>query len=236
MTKGLPPLTRRSLLAATGASALLGISELTPSAVAQSSDPLQAWLAAHAIPIRTVDPQDDDFSDLDGLASAIGSARVVQLGEPSHNAGTCFAAKVRLIKFLHQHLGFDVVAWESGIYDVELVEAGLRSGEAPGAAARRGILENWSGSEECRPLFEYAQQSHKTDRPLAMAGFDSDLTSPFTNFATELRSCAALPKRASLKREATIAAEQMIRAFGVITAYVEGVDRIHAEVRGAGLK
>src|SRR4051794_27690265 len=99
-----PPFTRRNLLAATGASALLAIPGLTSPAAAQSSDPLQAWLPANAIPTRTIDPRDDDFSDLAQLASAIGTARVVQLGEPSHNAGTCFAAKVRLIKFLHQHL------------------------------------------------------------------------------------------------------------------------------------
>lgn len=231
-----PPLTRRNLLAATGASALLAIPGLTSPAAAQSSDPLQTWLAANALPIRTIDPRDDDFSDLDRLASAIGTARVVQLGEPSHNAGSCFAAKVRLIKFLHQHLGFDVVAWESGIYDVELVEAGLRAGEEPAAAAQRGILRNWSGSEECRPLFDYARQTHKTDRPLAMAGFDSALTAPFANVATELRRCTAIRTHGRLKREATIATEETIQAFAAITAYVEGLNRIHAEVSGAALK
>ncbi len=90
---------------------------------------------------------------------------MVQLGEPSHNAGTCFSAKARLIKFLHQRMKFDVVIWESGIYDVGLVEAGLRAGEDPAAAAQRGILRNWSGSEECRPLFEYAQKSHARRGP-----------------------------------------------------------------------
>ena len=230
------PFTRRELLAATSASALLAIPGLTSPAAAQSSDLLQTWLAANALPIRTIDPRDDDFSDLARLASAIGAARVVQLGEPSHNAGTCFAAKVRLIKFLHQHLGFDVVAWESGIYDVELVEAGLRAGENPATAAQRGILRNWSGSEECRPLLDYARQTHKTNRPLAMAGFDSALTSPFANLATELRNCAASPARRKLRSDATIATEETIKAFAAITAYVEGVDRIHMKASGATLQ
>src|SRR5688500_14617591 len=73
-----------------------------------SEDPLQAWIATHAVAVRSIHPDDEDFSDLLPLISAIGPARVVQLGEPSHGAGAAFAAKVRLIKFLHQRMGFDV--------------------------------------------------------------------------------------------------------------------------------
>ena len=118
-------LTRRAMILGSAALAT------TASGASQPSDSLQDWLAAHARAIRTVDPRDEDFADLEPIAAAIGKARVVQLGEPSHNAGTCFAAKARLIKFLHQRLKFDVVVWESGIYDVGLVEAGLRAGEDP---------------------------------------------------------------------------------------------------------
>ncbi len=52
---------------------------------------------------------DDDFSDLAPLAAAIGDARIVQLGETTHGDGAAFLAKVRLVKFLHQHHGFDVL-------------------------------------------------------------------------------------------------------------------------------
>src|SRR5689334_8698043 len=124
-------LTRRALLlgSAAFAAARAGASE--------PPDPLQHWLASHARPVRTVNPQDEEFADLEPIAAAIGQARVVQLGEPSHNAGTCFAAKARLIKFLHQRLKFDVVIWESGIYDVGLVDAALQKGEDPVSAAQR---------------------------------------------------------------------------------------------------
>jgi erythromycin esterase len=225
--------SRRTMLAATGALAFIGIPRLTTRTAAQSSDALQDWLAANAKAIRTLDPGAQDFGDLEPLAAAIGTARVVQLGEPSHNAGTCFAAKVRLITFLHQRLGFDVVVWESGIYDVELVEAGLHAGMDPAAAAQRGILRNWSGSEECRPLFAYAQGSHLTARPLAMAGFDSTLTSPFANLAAELRKYAAALGPESLRREAIPATEELIQAFTALTAYVEGLDAINAELTTA---
>lgn len=214
-------LTRRALL--------LGSATLASTRPAFSRlDSLQRWLADHARPILSVDPANDDFADLDPIAQAIGNARVVQLGEPSHNAGTCFAAKVRLIKFLHQRLGFDVVVWESGIYDVGRVESGLHAGDDPSAAAQRGILRNWSGSEECRPLFAYARQSHATARPIAMAGFDSTLTSPFSNLAADLRAFARLSTRRPLQAEAEAAMEELIEAFDALTRYIEAHDALNA--------
>jgi erythromycin esterase len=208
-------LTRRALIL--GSAALAS----TRAVAAPPPDPLHSWLAAHARPIRTVNSNDEDFTDLAPIAAAIGKARVVQLGEPSHNAGTCFAAKARLIKFLHQRLNFDVVIWESGIYDVTLVDAALRAAEDPTTAAQRGILRNWAASEECRPLFDYAQKSLGMARPLTMAGFDSSLTAPFASLAAELRTFAGLPTDAQLQRDAAAVVEEFIAAFDAITRYAE---------------
>jgi erythromycin esterase len=219
-------LNRRTLLTL-GATSIVGVPTFKNWAAA-SSDPLQAWLAAQARLIRTVDPEDQNFSDLEPIAAAIGKARVVQLGEPSHNAGSCFAAKARLVMFLHQRLNFDVVVWESGIYDVGLAEAGLRAGEEPSAAAQRGILRNWSGSVECRPLFAYSQKSHAKARPLVMAGFDSAMTAPFVNLAAELRNFARLAARQPLRRDVTAMAEELIEAFGALTRYVEARDALES--------
>src|SRR5437879_422169 len=116
------------------ASAPATLAESTPT----PSEELQKWIAAKAVTVRSVDASDEDFSDLEPVARAIGSAPVVLLGEPGHGAGTSFAAKVRLIKFLHQRLGFDVLVWESGMYDVALSEAGMRGSDDAIAAARRG--------------------------------------------------------------------------------------------------
>ena len=112
------------------------------------------------------------------------------LGEPSHGAGTAFAAKVHLVRLLHQRLGFDVLAWESGLIDLERTEAGLRGDLDPVEAAQRGIFRIWSASAECRPLFAYAKASRSGARPLTMAGFDMQLTAPGTldYFAAELRA------------------------------------------------
>ena len=143
--------------------------------------------------MRSVDASDDDFSDLEPIANAIGDASVVQLGEPSHGAGTAFAAKVRLIKFLHQRLGFDVLIWESGLYDLALAQAGMRGSDDALTAARRGIFSLWTEAAEARPAFDYVKASQATTHPIDMAGFDMQITANGSaeRYGPELREFVA---------------------------------------------
>jgi erythromycin esterase len=129
-------------------------------------------LRPRVVPVRTIDPADTDFSDLASLAEAIGDARIVQLGESHHGSGSAFTAKVRLVKFLHQELGFDVLLWESDMWGVRTVADSLRAGADPAASARLGIVDAWSESREVLPVFEYARDSHAGGRPLEMGGLD----------------------------------------------------------------
>ena len=55
--------------------------------------------------------------DLIFLKEVLKDKRIVLLGEQSHGDGATFEAKVRLIKFLHQELGFTILSFESGLYD-----------------------------------------------------------------------------------------------------------------------
>lgn len=180
------------MLTTIGASALAGVPSFTPGvAAAQSTNTLQEWLTENAKPVRTVDPQGEDFSDLEPLGAAIGSARVVQLGEPSHGAGTAFAAKARIVKFLHRQHGFDLLIWESGLYDVALAQAAMRDAATNAvAAAQKGVFTLWSQAAEVTPLFEIIKASQSSLRPLEMAGFDMQVTADGTTerFAQDLRA------------------------------------------------
>jgi RNA polymerase sigma-70 factor (ECF subfamily) len=142
-------------------------------------DPRAAWLRENGLALRSIDPSDADFSDLRPLARAIGDARIVLLGEPSHGDGAAFLAKCRLIRFLHEEMGFDVLAWESGLFDCREMDAALRSEDVPlGDAISLGIFPIWAGSGHVTPVFRYARSTHATPRPLEMAGFDCQFSSP----------------------------------------------------------
>lgn len=185
-------------------------------------DVLQQWLKRTVVAADPASAEDFSPGALERVLSAIGEARVVLLGEPSHGSGAAFRAKVRLVRLLHERLGFDVLAWESGLIDLERTDAGLRSGMNPVQAAQQGILKIWSASAECQPLFVYAQESHRGKKPLTMAGFDIQLTAPgsLEYFARELRAFVA---EGAGGPGATPAAEQFLESFGRLNRYTDSL-------------
>ena len=135
-----------------------------------------AWLKRHASPVRTVDPADEDFADLAPLGRAIGNSRVVFLGESGHGEGSTTLGKTRLLKFLHQNLGFDVVVWESGLYEAPVVWSALQKGGDPVAALGNGMMSAWSWTGEIEPLARYLAAQSSGPRPIHYEGFDPQLT------------------------------------------------------------
>lgn len=111
-------------------------------------------------------------------------------------------------------MGFDVVAWESGMHELTVAQASLRAGDDPVAAAQRGVLSIWSGAAEVRPLFEYAQATRSTARPLDMAGFDIQFTAPGASagLARELREFLDALHDPALREQAAGLGDRMLAA------------------------
>ena len=135
-----------------------------------------AYLKKHAIPVRSIDAEDVDFADLEPLRRVIGSRRVVMLGESTHGDGATFAAKIRLIRFLHERMGFDVLAFESGFYDTRKVWSALRAGGKPLKAVSSGVRRDLERQPPDRTAVGLYRPESKTDRPLELCGFDSQFT------------------------------------------------------------
>ena len=122
--------------------------------------------------IRSIDPNDEDFTDLLPLKKKINEVQIVVLGEISHDDGATLQAKSRLVKFLHKEMDFEVLAWEAGFIDCYYLNSVLKS-EMPLKDAKKYMMNGeWEASEYVNPVFDYAGKSWKTDKPLIMAGFD----------------------------------------------------------------
>jgi len=123
--------------------------------------------------VRTVDINDEDFSDLQSLRQFIGDTRIVMLGESTHSDGTTLHARTRLTKFLHQEMGFDVVAIEAGFFDALHCNLQLQNETVSLRDAKDHLMRGgWDMAGGSLEMFEYMRKSWKTDQPLHFAGFD----------------------------------------------------------------
>ncbi len=141
------------------------------------ANPRVRSLASHMLKLNSIDPDADDFSDLMPLREILKGVRIVFLGEATHFDGTDFLAKERLIRFLHRDLGFDILAFEAGIYQMRLAWESFRAGVDPQKALSKGAFWMWAYSLQVEPLVRYVSHTLSTDRPLELAGIDYQIFS-----------------------------------------------------------
>ncbi|HWU25131.1 MAG TPA: erythromycin esterase family protein [Rhizomicrobium sp.] len=65
-----------------------------------------------AVALRTLNPDDEDWSDLAPIRKLIGDARVVGVGEAAHGVGQFHDLRHRLLRFLVEELGFTAYCTE----------------------------------------------------------------------------------------------------------------------------
>lgn len=115
-----------------------------------------ALLLAAATPIQLVG---EDYQDLAPLGSAIGKRTIVELGEATHGAAEFYQLKLRLVRYLHEKRGFNVLAIEAGMMETGM--AALRRNEL---TDREWMVTTMSGGmrwREMLPLFAYLKSRPK---------------------------------------------------------------------------
>src|SRR5436190_20413104 len=90
-------------------------------------DPPAGWLARHAIPLATTEAT-GNVDDLAPLAGIVGSAHVVGLGDATHGTHEFFTTKLRIVQFLVERMGFDVLAMEGSFPQFERINAYVQGG------------------------------------------------------------------------------------------------------------
>ena len=138
------------------------------------------------IPIRSINPNDTIFEDLQSLKKLIGDARFVLLGERDHVDGNIIEAKTRVLKFLHQEMSYDMIAFESGFYDMNEANKDIKSGKNVKLALVKSLFPIWTSQKNFQSLIKYIEKN----RDLPVLGFDNQFTGEFLyeNFENDIQS------------------------------------------------
>lgn len=130
--------------------------------------------------LGAVHNSDKDFTDFSKLKPILEGVNIVMLGEQSHGEATAYDTKIKLIKYLHQELGFDLLVFESDFYACSKAWQMIENGENVRDAMGRSIFEIWSTTKDLIPLANYLETTKNSDKPLKLLGFDNKLTGKYS--------------------------------------------------------
>lgn len=149
---------------------------LASEAPVRSQNNIKDYITGSSIEVSAIDPDSTDYSDLEPIGNAIGNARIVMLGEQDHGDAPAFFAKTRLIKYLHEKKGFNVLAFES---DFTMLNYGWETINRSGidSLIQKSIPALWTDCSGCQNLFkEYIPSQYETASALRITGFDNQMS------------------------------------------------------------
>lgn len=154
------------------------------SSLAQAGDPAMEQVRAQMKPMAGRTAAELSDADLQAFGDAVGQARVVALGEQTHGGRQEFELKTRLLRYLHEKKGFDVLLLESGVFDVAVLQEKMKRGEKLDALAPGNVFYMYANSDAGRGLMRYLDEQQAGPRPLLLSGIDSQLSGRYSR--TEL--------------------------------------------------
>jgi erythromycin esterase-like protein len=151
--------------------------------VTNAQTDLKDFVAQNAVSISTIEPDSTDYSDLDAIGKAIGNSKIVMLGEQDHGDAPTFLAKTRLIKYLHEKMGFNVAAFESDFFGLNFGFDKLEKTKSNiDSFLIKNIFPIWTSCNTCQNLFyNYIPSTYQTEKPLIITGFDNQLILNFSS-------------------------------------------------------
>lgn len=158
----------------------LFLAVVLPGRAARAQD-IEAYVKQNTVSVKTISPDSSDYADLETFGNAIGDARIVMLGEQDHGDAPAFLAKTRLIRYLHEKKGFNVLAFEADFF-------GLNQGwdeankDKLQFFLQGNIFPLWTLCDACRFLFkQYIPQTQTTGSSIQVSGFDNQMVLQFAN-------------------------------------------------------
>lgn len=166
---------------------LLFITLLTINIRSYAQEGIKSYVINNVKEVQSLDINYQSNDDLEWLKKSIGDSRVVMLGEQDHGDAPTFKMKARIVKYLHEEMGFDIIAFESDFYNMQKV---YEKDSLNYKSAAQWIFPIWTLCKECQPALEYIEETYKTDTPLFLTGVDVfrsniEFLDDFTNFLNE---------------------------------------------------
>jgi erythromycin esterase len=152
----------------------IGLMVITLSVFSQGN--IEDSIALDLIDLGLVNNKDENFEGYAQLKALLNGVEIVMLGEESHGDGTTYETKIKLIKYLHQEMGFDLLVFEAGFYDCQKAWNQIQRGEDVHVSLAKSITYLWSTTKDFKPLVQYIEKELKTDHPLIVSGFDNQWT------------------------------------------------------------
>lgn len=123
----------------------------------------KSYIKDRSIPLKSI--ESSDFNDLMFLHSILKDKQYVFLGESSHSCKEFSQIKYRLVKFLTQEMEFQVVAFESNLWDCYNID--IQKGELD---AKQILIRSIYGVWHTETVLEIMK--YLKDQNLSLAGFD----------------------------------------------------------------
>lgn len=146
-----------------------------------SQSRIKNFVVGSARTLYSISISDTNYTDLEVIGHAIGNSRFVMLGEQDHGDAPTFKAKARLIRYLHEKHGFNVLAFKSdffgltgGYEDVRRTTLNLDS------LLQGNLFPIWTTCDQFSDTWNYLRYSSTTNNPLHLAGIDNQLHGSYT--------------------------------------------------------
>jgi len=161
--------------------AILGLFSTVASGSGEIPSAVTQWLVESAHVLDAIEPS-ESAADLSFLKDAVGSARIVALGEATHGTHEFYALKHRIFRFLVEEMGFRAIAFEMGAAEACIVNRYVQTGEGAQSAeeALRVFQTFLASTQQMVELVEWMRRYNETapeGKTVSLFGFD--MQSPF---------------------------------------------------------
>ena len=147
---------------------------LSQQSFSQSNSISKEWINKN---VHTINNDSTGNEKFNFLKEEISDKRIVFLGEATHYDGATFATRSEMIDFLIKEMGFEVILFEAGMYD--LMQANKEFQETGQSQKIKSSLWNFWQTQQWEYFYSSIEKHKQDGKPIQMAGFDCKFSSSY---------------------------------------------------------